>query len=268
MTTITLPVPTTYPVDPARLVAWLVERGYVERLNSPRPSATYSRTFEKAAAGHRLRIVEVPRCPAHEDADRFALRLHRAVERTAEAEGLAAHELAALLAPPPPRAAVAYVFRADGLALSVTRATTGEHSAPGGTIEPGETPEQAMRRELTEETGLTAGAARLVYEATGPGGHYVYAYLVEAEGEPVAREPGTRVVWVPVATLASGFAPGFHGPGLEAAVRARWEGLGAEDRRVAVDELEDMAAVMRGCAACQREVEALEAAAAVLRGVR
>ena len=116
-----------------------------------------------------------------------------------------------------PSAAVAYIFRpSDGYVLSITRRDTGEHAAPGGKVEPGETPEQAMRRELREETGLCATTARLCYEAWSPSGRYVYAYVVEAEGEPEAHEEGTRVEWVPVEALAAGYAPGFHGPGLEA----------------------------------------------------
>ncbi|MBX4187370.1 MAG: NUDIX domain-containing protein [Candidatus Doudnabacteria bacterium] len=51
----------------------------------------------------------------------------------------------------------------DGKVLLVkagikSKQPTGQISFPGGTIEEGESEEQAARREFTEETGLTAGA--------------------------------------------------------------------------------------------------------------
>ena len=124
----------------------------------------------------------------------------------------------------PPLAAVAYVFRGS-LVLSVTRVSTGAHAAPGGKVDPGETPEQAMRRELFEETGLTALTARHVYEGTGGNGYHVHAYLVTVDdhAEPIAREPGTVCAWVTPLRLASGFCPEFHFPGLAAAAIARKE---------------------------------------------
>lgn len=126
----------------------------------------------------------------------------------------------------PPIAAVAYVFRGDRV-LSVTRADTGQHSAPGGKAHPGEDPRDAALRELHEETGLVGLRARLVYQGNGPTGFYVYAFLVDVDpsAEPVARDPGTTVAWVEPRELAAGFASAFHSVALPVAMVLR------QDRR-------------------------------------
>jgi 8-oxo-dGTP pyrophosphatase MutT (NUDIX family) len=125
-----------------------------------------------------------------------------------------------------PIAAVAYVFRGD-LVLSVTRADTGQHSAPGGKAHPGEDALDAAMRELHEETGLIGLRARLVYQGNGPTGYLTHAFLVDVDpsAEPVAREPGTRVAWVEPRELAAGFASAFHSVALLVAMALR------QDRR-------------------------------------
>jgi 8-oxo-dGTP diphosphatase len=74
---------------------------------------------------------------------------------------------------------------------------------PGGKIEPGETVEDTVRRELAEETGLTLisiDGTLGVYDAPGrdPRGRYVSTVLYgRASGLP-KDEPGkTRVIRVP-----------------------------------------------------------------------
>jgi 8-oxo-dGTP diphosphatase len=50
----------------------------------------------------------------------------------------------------------------DGQRLLMTRVTDRGWDIPGGHIEPGESPEAALRREVIEETGCVLGDVRLV----------------------------------------------------------------------------------------------------------
>ncbi|MEH4660950.1 8-oxo-dGTP diphosphatase MutT [Phytobacter diazotrophicus] len=82
---------------------------------------------------------------------------------------------------------------------------------PGGKIEEGETPEQAVIRELHEEVGIKAGAASLFdkLEYRFPDRHItLWFYLVEQwEGEPWGKE-GQPGRWVhQTQLLADEFPP-------------------------------------------------------------
>lgn len=71
---------------------------------------------------------------------------------------------------------------------------------PGGKIEAGETPDQALTRELLEELGIRVAVARPWREKVHryPELHvHLFFYMVDAfQGEPVARE-GQILAWVP-----------------------------------------------------------------------
>lgn len=76
--------------------------------------------------------------------------------------------------------AAALILRENGDTLLVRKRGTTAFLQPGGKIEPGETAEQALARELQEELGLTIATSRLQ-----PLGRF------EADA---ANEPGLRVI--------------------------------------------------------------------------
>lgn len=102
------------------------------------------------------------------------------------------------------RAAVAYVTRADGRMLVVWNKRYGGWTMPGGLVEEGETPAQAVIRELQEETGLgdRRTAWKQIYEApTEPHFHdgrgtYCHVFeVITATGEAREQEVGCAVTW-------------------------------------------------------------------------
>ncbi|MGI8646108.1 MAG: NUDIX domain-containing protein [Nocardioides sp.] len=64
--------------------------------------------------------------------------------------------------------AAGILVRRDGQVLLQRRGDDGTWGLPGGGLHPGETLEQAGRRELQDETGLVAGTLRLVDVYSGP----------------------------------------------------------------------------------------------------
>lgn len=87
----------------------------------------------------------------------------------------------------------------------------------GGAVEQGEQPETALRRELTEESGVIIGEARLVYiEQAGPPYGTQYVFWCEYQGgEPhlhpeseeatisAAGKNTYEPMWLPIAELPS-----------------------------------------------------------------
>jgi 8-oxo-dGTP pyrophosphatase MutT (NUDIX family) len=67
-------------------------------------------------------------------------------------------------------AADAVVFDRDGRVLLQRRADFGVWGLPGGAVEVGETLEQAVRREVKEETGFDVEVVRLVGAYSDPAG--------------------------------------------------------------------------------------------------
>ena len=104
----------------------------------------------------------------------------------------------------------AVVFDAQGRLLMIQRGHdpgAGLWSIPGGRIEPGETDEQALVRELLEETNLQVMVGKLVgrVQREGPGGTVIdirdYAATVAA-GTLRAGDDAADARWVTTAELA------------------------------------------------------------------
>ncbi|SFI03077.1 NUDIX domain-containing protein [Nocardioides psychrotolerans] len=116
--------------------------------------------------------------------------------------------------PLPVRVAAGVLVRRDDLLLLQRRGDDGTWGVPGGPLEPGESLEQTARRELLEETGLSAGALTLLDVYSGPEFRVRYpdgfeAYVVGATfetsdvtGALVADGEETReLAWFPVESL-------------------------------------------------------------------
>jgi 8-oxo-dGTP diphosphatase len=74
----------------------------------------------------------------------------------------------------------------DSQLLLMERWRPGKHyfSVPGGGIEPGETPEQTVEREILEETGLTVTVDRLVFEMRDGERRHSFYLCTYLDGEP------------------------------------------------------------------------------------
>jgi ADP-ribose pyrophosphatase YjhB (NUDIX family) len=111
----------------------------------------------------------------------------------------------------PEIAAVGAIAVRDGALLLIRRGhapSRGRWSLPGGRIEPGETAQQALIRELAEETGLIVEVGELVGEVVRPGPNedtyriqdfrVTLAGSDAVAGDAVAGDDATDIAWVPL----------------------------------------------------------------------
>jgi 8-oxo-dGTP diphosphatase len=106
---------------------------------------------------------------------------------------------------------VAAILEANGCTLIGQRTPRQSHPLqwefPGGKVEPGETPEQALTRELEEELGIrgAAGPEIMRYLYTYPGKdpiQLIFFRVTSFEGEPQNRV-FHQLRWEPAAALAN-----------------------------------------------------------------
>ena len=76
----------------------------------------------------------------------------------------------------------------------------GKLSFPGGKIEPGEDPDEALERELAEELGLRPRQPPVRLEPVVSGTWTIYPYLLLGYdgGCPAYTDAGAELVWVPL----------------------------------------------------------------------
>ncbi len=119
----------------------------------------------------------------------------------------------------PRRAAYAVVVDAAGR-VAVVRARAGERGAywlPGGAIEPGESPEDAVRREVREELGRgvrlggAIGEATQVFDAGDEGWYEMHATFLRASFEDALPGGGEHTLhWLDPRQAAEAFYHACH----------------------------------------------------------
>jgi len=111
--------------------------------------------------------------------------------------------------PPTPCVCVGAVAIDDGNLLLVRRGNEpgrGTWSVPGGRVEPGETIQEAVVRELREETGIEGVCTGLIGVAESIGDHHhhvILDYAVEVlPSDAIAASDALEARWVPLHEVA------------------------------------------------------------------
>ena len=82
----------------------------------------------------------------------------------------------------------------DGKVLLVKAPSLADYHMPGGGIESGETPAEAVVRELREETGLLANKLEFLFIWESPTNRH-HTFLIEAEGEAMLSDEVVSFIW-------------------------------------------------------------------------
>jgi 8-oxo-dGTP diphosphatase len=107
----------------------------------------------------------------------------------------------------PKLAVCAFIRNQDGLVLAIDRepksGIVGDYGLPGGKVEPSESCHEAIKREVSEETGLLIEVGDLLVAGEDAGSYKVYTYFVSRyTGEARSSSEG-KVVWIEPARLVS-----------------------------------------------------------------
>jgi len=114
-----------------------------------------------------------------------------------------------------PELLVQGVVLSDAGVLLAVRSDLQGWELPGGTLEPGETPEAALRREVAEETGLVVVVERLVgeYRRTGFRPHCARVFRCRVVGGREAPGCETlRLAWFPPDAAPGTLFPWYREP--------------------------------------------------------
>jgi mutator protein MutT len=126
---------------------------------------------------------------------------------------------------------VAGVIECDGTVLLARRKVGGPHGAlwefPGGKLEAGETPEQALARELMEEFGITTEIGGFIAASVHSYAHIsvdLRAYAVRVLGGAFQLTDHDAVRWVPLGELGRYGMPAADVPIAQALLRRQRDG--------------------------------------------